>query len=237
MDLPAPLVTGRLLRRYKRFLCDVALDEGRAEVTAHCPNPGRMLGLDTPGARVWLSVHGGGKRKLAHALELVEAEGTLVGINTQHPNRIAAEAILAGRIPALAGYAALRREVAYGTGSRIDLLLTDPGRPPCYVEVKNVHLRRGARAEFPDSVTARGTKHLGELARVVAAGGRAVMHYVVQRADCDAFALAADIDPAYAAAFDRATAGGVEALCYSCNVTPPCIAIDRALPILAGSRR
>lgn len=230
MLFPALLVHGRLQRRYKRFLADVILDGGET-VVAHCPNPGSMLGLDAPGSEVWLSRSRNPARKLGFTWELVRAGDTLVGINTGHPNGVAAEAIGAGRIPELAGYGGLRREVRYGRNSRIDILLESAGNPTCYVEVKNVHLRRGGPAEFPDSVTKRGAKHLEELGDGAEAGDRAVMFYLVQRADCDAFAIAADIDPAYAAALDRAMDRGVEVLCYACQVTLEGIEIERPLPL------
>lgn len=211
------------------------LDSG-ATVTAHCPNSGSMLGLDAPGLEVWLSRSDNPARRLACTLELVRADGGLVGVNTGHPNRIVAEAIAAGRIPELAGYARLRREVRYGRGSRIDLLLEDDHRPPAYVEVKNVHLRRpdrppGTAAEFPDAVTARGAKHLEELSAQAAAGNRAVMLFLVQRQDCDHFRVAEDIDPAYAAGLLRARMAGVEVLCYACRITTEAIELDRPLPV------
>ncbi|MBT5413503.1 MAG: DNA/RNA nuclease SfsA, partial [Rhodospirillaceae bacterium] len=163
MRFEAPLLRGTLIRRYKRFLTDVTLEDGRA-VTAHCPNPGAMLGLTAPGSTVWLSPASNPARKLKFTWELIEADGTIVGINTGRPNALAEEAILAGRVPGLEGYARLRREVKYGRNSRIDILLEDDDRPPCYVEVKNVHfVREAGVAEFPDSVTARGAKHLDEL--------------------------------------------------------------------------
>ncbi len=231
MRFPAPLTEARLIRRYKRFLADVEMADGDV-VTVHCANPGAMLGLDAPGARVFLSKSTNPKRKLAWSWELVEADGTLVGINTAHPNHLVAEAIRDGTIAELAGYADLRREVRYGRNSRIDILLTDDGRPDAYVEVKNVHLlRRPGLAEFPDCVTARGAKHLAELSDMVAAGHRAVMVYLVQRGDGDAFSLARDLDPGYALAFDRAREAGVEAIAYVCSLTVDEIAVARAIPI------
>jgi sugar fermentation stimulation protein A len=233
MRWPKPLIPGRLIRRYKRFLADVALATG-GEVTVHCPNPGRMLGLDTPGSRVWLSEGTNPLRKLPLTLELVEADGGLVGINAMRPNRLVEEAIRAGRIEELAGYHEIRREVCYDGGSRIDLLLRKPGRPDCYVEVKNVHLRRAAAAEFPDCVTARGARHLAAMRRQVGAGARAVLVYVVQRTDCAAFAVAEDIDPVYAGAYRSALAGGVEALCRACTISLEGIEVAVPLPISPG---
>lgn len=230
MRFADPLIPGSLRRRYKRFLADVALAGGEV-VTAHCANPGSMLGLDKPGSRVWLSPARNPKRKLKYSWELIEVDGRLVGINTQHPNAIVAQAIVEGRVPELTGYAGLRREVRYGRNSRVDIVLEDSGLPPCYVEVKNVHLKRTGPAEFPDAVTARGTKHLGELTQVVADGGRAVMFYLVQRMDCETFTIAADIDPVYGAALSAALAGGVEALCYDCRITRQEIVLNRPLTV------
>ena len=244
MQFDQSLIRARLLRRYKRFLADVEFEAGGAgtsesgPVTIHCPNPGSMLGLAEPGLTVWLSRSDNPKRKYAYTWELVAlgegAARTHVGINTGHPNALVAEAIEAGRIPELAGLGPLRREVRYGRNSRIDILLEPEGQPPCYVEVKNVHLlRQPGLAEFPDSVTKRGAKHLEELGDMVEAGARAVSLYLVQREDCERFALAADIDPGYATAFARASARGVEALCYACRVSPTAIEVDRRLPIEA----
>ena len=232
MRFTAPLTEGRLIRRYKRFLADVTIAGGQ-RVTAHCANPGAMTGLAEPGMRVFLSRSDKPGRKLPWSWELVEADGALVGINTAHPNRLMAEAIAADRIAELAGYDAARREVPYANGSRIDILLTRADRPDAYVEIKNVHLsRRPGLAEFPDSVTARGTRHLGALADMVAAGKRAVMLYVIQRSDAECFRLARDVDPAYGAAFDRARAAGVEMLAYDCRLSAAEIAVAGPVPLV-----
>lgn len=227
MQFDHPLIEGRLVRRYKRFLADIEI--GNEVITAHCANPGAMLGLTAEGNRVWLSRSSNAKRKLPLSWEMVEADFDgvthCVGINTAHPNTLAAEAITAGKIPELSGYSSLRREVRYGDGrygtaSRVDILLEAEGRPPCYVEVKNVHLmRREGLAEFPDSVTARGARHLEELGDMVEAGNRAVMLFIIQM-PAQRFSLAADIDPAYAKAFARACSRGVECLALACKVDP-----------------
>jgi sugar fermentation stimulation protein A len=235
MRFVSPLVPATLIRRYKRFLADVRLPSGE-EVTAHVANPGAMTGLAAPGARVWLSRSDNPKRKLAMSWELVEVDlGAgieLVGVNTGHPNGLVAAALAAGLIPELAGYATARREVRYGKNSRVDLLLEDPARAACYVEIKNVHLMRQAGlAEFPDAVTARGAKHLDELAAMVAAGHRAVMLFLIQIGSARRFTLAADIDPTYAQAFARARAAGVEAIAYRCAITSEGIAFADAVPI------
>ncbi len=235
MQFPQTLKTGRLIKRYKRFLADVQLDSGE-EITAHCANPGSMLGLAEPGSRVWLSQNDNPKRKLKFSWELIEVDlgagPVLVGINTSLPNALVAEAIQSGAIAELSGYLALRREVKYGVNSRIDILLEKDDLSRCYVEIKNVHLmRKPGLAEFPDSVTIRGKKHLLELSDMVAEGHRAVMVYLVQRADASGFSLARDIDAAYGEAFDAAANAGVEALAYDCEITPQAIQISRRIPI------
>jgi sugar fermentation stimulation protein A len=221
---------GVLVARYKRFFADVRLDDGR-EIVSHCPNPGAMLGLNTPGLGAWVSPAAGSKRKLAWTLELIEADGGLVGINTLHPNRLVAETLAAGEIPELRGYALHRREVRMGEASRVDFVLEGPDRSRCWLEVKNVHLRRAGRlAEFPDCVAARSARHLRELAARVAEGERAVQLFVVQRTDCDQFAACADLDPTYAVGLDRAAEAGVEVLVYACDVAAREIRIARRLP-------
>ena len=230
MKFPRPLERGRLVQRYKRFFADVVLDDGR-EITAHCPNPGAMLGLNTPGLPAWISFTDAPNRKLAHTLELVEADGGLVGINTMHPNRLVAEALAENLIPELSGYAEVRREVRYGANSRVDFLLSAPDRPVCWLEVKNVHLARGdGLAEFPDCVAARTLKHLRELAREREDGARAVMLFVIQRLDCDRFDTAGDLDPAYAAGLIDAAARGVEILCYGCDISVDAIRLAGRIP-------
>ena len=230
MRFAVPLIEGRLIQRYKRFLADVKLPSGEI-VVAHCANSGSMLSVNAPGSRVWLSPAADPNRKLRYTWELIEVGNGLVGINTGLPNRIVAEAITDGTIAELAGYPVLKREQKYGKNSRIDILLEGPGRPPCYVEVKNVTLKRGPGdlAEFPDSVTERGAKHLREMTDIVAAGGRAVMVYLVQRTDCRRFSVADDIDPAYATGLKTALAAGVEAVCYSCRLGPDAITVAEPL--------
>jgi sugar fermentation stimulation protein A len=232
MEFARPLIRARLVHRYKRFLADASLADGRV-VTAHCANPGAMLGLAEPGRTIWLEPTDAPGRRLGFAWRLVElGGGHLAGIDTTVPNRVIGEALRARAIPALSGYDGIRAEVRYGARSRIDFLATGPGLPPAYVEVKNVHLRREADwAEFPDCVTARGTRHLVALAAEAAAGHRAVMLYLVQRDDCARFRLAADIDPAYAAAFAKARAAGVEALCHAARLSRRGVWLDRPLPI------
>lgn len=203
MRLP-PLVAGQLLGRRQRFLADVKLGDGET-VVAHCANTGSMLGCKEPGSRVWLAAAADPKRKLAWTWELVEARpGVIVGIHTGRANGLVEEAINAGRIPALAGYAGLRREVRYGAeNSRIDLLLEDAGRPSCYVEVKNVTAAvADGVALFPDAVSTRASKHLRELAAMVAAGNRA------------------------------AIAAGVEAYALAGRVAPEEIVLDRMVPVV-----
>jgi sugar fermentation stimulation protein A len=236
MQFSAPLIPATLVRRYKRFLADVVLSDGET-ITVHVANPGSMIGLAAPGARVWLSKSANAKRKLAHSWELVEVDfGTgaeLVGINTGHPNLLVAEALKAAQIPELAGYASVRREVKYGRNSRVDFLLAAEGRPPCYVEIKNVHLMRTAGlAEFPDCVTARGAKHLDELAAMAALGARAVMLFLIQIGSAQRFGLARDIDPAYGTAFDRARTRGVEAFARRCRINRGGIVVEEPVAIL-----
>ncbi|MCI9865683.1 DNA/RNA nuclease SfsA [Rhizobium skierniewicense] len=219
MIFDSPLIPATLISRYKRFLFDAVLEDG-TKITGSCPNTGSMRGLTAPGSRVWLSQHDSPTRKYRHCLELVEADGTIVGINTGMPNKLAEEAISKNRIPSLAGYTTVRREQKYGINSRIDFLLSAPGRPDAYVEVKNVHfMRQQGLAEFPDTATKRGAKHLEELGDAAQAGYRAVMLYLIQRGDCDRLRICGDLDPVYSAAFQRAMQRGVEAYAIKCSIS------------------
>ncbi|MDH3241829.1 MAG: DNA/RNA nuclease SfsA [Alphaproteobacteria bacterium] len=233
MRFSTPLVKGRLIRRYKRFLSDIEL-EGGDIITAHVANPGAMTGLAEAGMEVWVSRSDNPKRKLPYSWELARVGRHLIGINASLPNRLVEEALQAGRIKELAEYRTIRREVRLGRNSRIDFLLQQEGLPDCWLEIKNVHLKRGSLAEFPDSVTARGTKHLMEFTEVVANGGKAMMLYVVQRSDCRAFSIAGDIDPAYAEALAEARSKGVETICYVCTIRRDGIRLRAPLPMAEG---
>jgi len=222
MKMPVPMLRGRLLRRYKRFLADIALDDGR-EITAHCPNPGSMMGLKEEGMTVWVSPAANPKAKLGWRWDFARrSDGILAGINTNVPNKLVKEALTEGRIAEVAGYPDIRPEMRYREGSRVDFLLSGAGLPPCYLEVKNVHLMRTpGLVEFPDSVTARGARHMRDLAAMRAEGARAVVLFVVQMTGAGRMALAADLDPGYARAFAEARAAGVEALAYACRIDDP----------------
>lgn len=230
MMLPSPLYEGTLIRRYHRFLADVELDDGTL-VTAHTPNTGSMMGCAVPGNRVVLSVSGNPGRKYPHSWELVQADGVWVGINTQLPNLLAREAIRNGTIAELSGYDKITLEVPYGTGSRIDLLLSGE-RGLCYVETKNVTLVKERCALFPDAVSTRGQKHLRELMEMVRQGHRAVNLFVVQRSDGEALAPADAIDPVYGRLLREAAAAGVEPLAYQAQVTLGEIRLTHPVPVL-----
>jgi sugar fermentation stimulation protein A len=223
MRFGTPLIPAMLVRRYKRFLADVMFDSGEM-TTAHVANPGAMTGLDRPYSRVWLSDSENPLRTLRYTWELVEVDlgsgPEPVGINTSEPNMLVAEALQTGLVPELRDYSSIRREVKYGASSRADFVLEDGKRPACYLEVKSVTLmRKPRRAEFPDCVTARGAKHLDELAAMAERGARAVLLFVIQISSAERFTVARDIDPEYAAAFDRARAKGVEVLAWRCKVS------------------
>jgi len=227
-----PLIRATLIRRYKRFLADVIMPDG-SELTVHCANPGAMTGLKDEGLKIWVQDSMNPKRKLRYSWKLAELEGgAFAGIDTSVPNRVVGEALRAGEIAELSDYKTIKAEQKYGENSRIDYLLTEDGLPDLYLEIKNVHFLRAAPglAEFPDSVTERGTKHLRELSEMARHGYRAVMFYFVQLTCCNTFALAADIDPAYATAFEHALKAGVEVLVYDTEITPEAINLRRRIP-------
>ncbi|WP_068085513.1 DNA/RNA nuclease SfsA [Polycladidibacter stylochi] len=234
MQLPSPMLEGRLIKRYKRFMADVELCDSGEVVTAHCANSGSMLSLLESGIPVWVSKSDDPKRKLKYSWQLLQINGAMVGINTALPNKIVEEALLSGWVQPLQGFTKLRREVKYGKNSRIDILLEGAEGGLIYVEVKNTTLlRQSGLAEFPDSVTARGTKHLQELSDMVAQGHRAAMVFLVQRDDADEMAIARDIDGAYGAAFDAALEAGVEVYALGCRLTSDEVVVDREVTLKA----
>ncbi len=236
-----PLVEGRLIRRYKRFLADIQLEQG--VITAACPNTGSMMGCCEAGSRVWLSESASATRKYRHTWEIVEvaadrrsprARPVMVGINTGLPNALVEEAIGNGILAELAGYRGIRREVSYGEeASRIDLVLEAPRRKPCYVEVKNVTAAAAhGVALFPDCVSTRGAKHLRELMRLKSAGLRPVQLYCVQRGDVDEVRPADAIDPEYGETLREAIAAGVEVIAYRARVSPREIRLAQRIPVV-----
>jgi sugar fermentation stimulation protein A len=233
MRFQTPLVPARLIRRYKRFLADITLEADGTEVTAHCANPGSMMGLAEPGARVWVEPNDDPKKKLKYGWRLVDHEnGHFTGVDTSLPNRALKEVSAARGIAELSAYHTVKPEQKYGQNSRIDFLLQQHGLPDAYIEVKSVTLsRQPGLAKFPDSVTARGAKHLNELAQMAQAGHRAVLFYLVQRTDCSGVSVAADIDPTYAAAYADALAAGVEVLAYGTTISPDGVEIAGRLNI------
>ncbi len=233
MNLPGPWLKGRLLRRYKRFLADVELDDGGL-VTAHTPNTGSLMGCAEPGMQVWLRDTQDGKRKYIYSWELVEPKiGVLVGIHTGLSNHLVKEGIETGSIRSLQGYGSIRSEVPYGREkSRIDLLLESDGKPPCYVEVKNVTLVENGVATFPDAVSERGQKHLRELIEVVREGGRSIIFFCIQRSDVTGMMPADGIDPKYGELLREAIGAGVEAMAWRAQVTLEEITLTQAVPVV-----
>lgn len=231
MQFDTPLIKGKFIKRYKRFLADIELENGDI-ITAHCANSGSMMGLKEEGAAVYVSPATNPNRKLKYTWELVKISKNWVGVNTSLPNKIVAEAIEAGKIKPLSGYSQLKQEVKYSSNSRIDILLSDDNKADCYVEVKSVTLsRQPYLAEFPDAVTTRGTKHLHDLSLEVQNGNRAVMIYLVQYENITEFTIAKDIDSTYAQAFYKSVSEGVEAYAYLCKLSPTEITLDKPIII------
>ncbi len=230
MEFTTQLIKGTFIKRYKRFFVDAKLENGET-IVAHCPNTGSMKGLIIEGAPVYLTPNSDPKRKLKYTFEMIDTGTSLVGVNTSLPNKIVEEGVEKDLIPALLGYSNIRREVKYGENSRIDLLLESEGKPKCYVEVKNTTLAEGKTALFPDSVTSRGTKHLLELAEMVKQGHRSVMVFLCNRADCEEFSVADEIDKVYGETFRSVLKEGVEAVCMKVRISPNEIIIDKEIPI------
>jgi sugar fermentation stimulation protein A len=224
------LISGTLIKRYKRFLADVKLRNGHV-VTAHCPNSGSMLTCSEPGRTVYLSSHNSPKRKLRYTWEIIHMPGSLVGVNTLVPNRLIRHGVEMGRVVELSGYKTVRPEVKYGQNSRIDLLL-ERGEEKCYVEIKNCTLIEDGVARFPDAVTSRGLKHLHELQDQVLSGHRAVIFFLVQRMDANRFEPADRIDPAYGKELRKALKTGVEALAYDVDIDLNRIRLNRSVECL-----
>lgn len=235
MRYPSPLIPARLVRRYKRFLADMLLEDGTA-ITAHCANPGSMLSLAVPGHRCWLSHNPDPKRKLAYSWELEEMPTGCVGLNTARANQIVAEALAAGAIPELRRWPIVRREADDGHGSRLDFHLSAPDGSVCWLEIKSVTMsRRPGLAEWPDAKSARGLRHLEALSALAARGDMAVLLFLVQRSDCTGFRVAADIDPVYARALAAIQAAPSAAkpliLVYDCAVSPAGIDFGKSLKL------
>jgi len=227
MTFPSPLIHGRLIKRYKRFLADVVLDSGEV-VTAHCTNSGSMKSCLEEGAEVYLSPVNDPTRKTKFTWEMIRINNGWVGINTSNPNRLAYEYVTSGLIPGIEGYTNVRREVTYGD-SRFDLY-AERESEKCFIEVKNVTLKEGKYALFPDAETSRGRKHLETLISIKKEGMRAIMLYIVQRTDVEIFAPAWDIDPFYAETLVRAHANGVEIFPFRVEVSPQRIMPSGLLP-------
>jgi sugar fermentation stimulation protein A len=233
MYFDTPLVKASFITRYKRFFTDMRLDDGSI-VTAHCPSTGSMRGLLMQDALCYLKYSADPKRKLAYTWEMIENRGTLVGINTQNPNRLIAGLLQSKQIPELSDYQTFKPEVKYGENSKIDFYLTDHtnGEPPCFLEIKNVHDREGDMGTFPDSVTTRGQKHLHELITKKNEGYRCMVIYVIQRNDVTGFAPAGFIDKKYAELYTKSRHIGVEHLALRFQVTPDSIAFNQYVPTL-----
>lgn len=228
MQFSTTLIPGKLIRRYKRFLADVELDDGTV-VLAHCTNSGSMKSCIEDGAPVYLSPANDPKRKTQFTWEMIFINNNWVGINTSIPNLLVFEAVRDSKIPGLNQYTHVQREVTF-SDSRFDVFAQN-NQEQCFIEVKNVTMKVGDEALFPDAATIRGLKHLRTLMEVKKAGIRAVMFYVIQRQDITSFGPAKVIDPNYAAALKEAIESGVEVFAYMAEVSPTGIELSKKLPI------
>ena len=229
MQFQPPLITGTLIKRYKRFLADIELDDGSL-ITAHCPNTGSMKACSTPGSKVGLSISDNPKRKYAHTLEIVEDNGTWVGVNTSRTNHLVAEAIDDGKIAAFSNVSSLRKEVKVSAKSRLDIVIEQDNQS-IFIEIKNCSLAVDGWAMFPDAVTERGTKHLHELMELKNQGHEGCIFYLVQRMDAEKFKPADHIDPIYSRTLKEAADKGVLVLAYQAGVSPAGIDVRRQLPV------
>ncbi len=225
-----PLITGRLIKRYKRFMADVELDTGET-VVAHCPNSGSMKGCAVPGSKVWLSKSDNPKRKLKYTWELILTPDTMIGINTQIPNKLVKQSIENNIIQELSGYDRVKAEVKTSDHTRLDLLLEKDSGEKCYVEIKNCTMVEDGIAMFPDAVTTRGQKHLEELEYLVSLGHRGVIFYLIQRMDALSFQPADMIDPTYAEKLKKAVLNGVEIITRDTIVDTKVISIGKSIPV------
>ena len=233
MRFEQPLLEGTLIRRYKRFLADVKLRNGD-EITAHCANPGSMMGCSEPGSKVLISVHEDPRRRFKHQVEIVYAGRTPVGVHTGRPTAVLIEAIMHGKISELAGYATLRREVSVPRESHIDVVLEGNGLRPVYIRAENVTLAYEGVSYFPDAVSPRGIQHMSELTDIVREGSRAMIFLLAQRSDVEHLRPADHIDPEFGQAFRDGIARGVEAIGYRAKVTRKGIELDKKLPVDLG---
>ena len=234
MHIREPYQFAILVKRYQRFLADVVLENGQ-ELTVHCPNSGSMKGCSTPGSRVVISRSGNPKRKYAWTLEMVRVKDTWVGVNTSLTNHLVQEAIENKIIDDFGTIDAIRREVKVSDKSRLDFLL-QAGSRNVYIEVKNCSLAEGKATMFPDAVTARGTRHLLELEKLLEEGFEAGLIFCVQRGDAEFFTPAASIDPVYAQTLRKVQKTGVNILCYQAEVHHGSVAIVRKIPVLITER-
>ena len=235
MDQPTKkFISGKLIKRYKRFFADVQLDNNKEIVTAHCPNTGSMLGLLGEGNAVKLSETNKKDRKLKFTLEIIKSNGASVGVNTHRANRIVEAALLSNKIKSIKKIIHMQREVRYGENSRIDFLVNNKDEE-IYIEVKNVtlSLKKGI-AEFPDAITERGSKHLKELSKIKDKKTRAIMLYLIQRDDCKYFQIAKEIDEKYNSNLKKAIESGVEVLCYNCKFKNNKIELDKKIKFLGN---
>ncbi len=235
MDQPTKkFISGKLIKRYKRFFADVQLDNNKEIVTAHCPNTGSMLGLLGEGNAVKLSEANKKDRKLKFTLEIIKSNGASVGVNTHRANRIVEAALLSNKIKGIKKIIHIKREVRYGENSRIDFLVNNKDEE-IYIEVKNVtlSLKKGI-AEFPDAITERGSKHLKELSKIKDKKTRAIMLYLIQRDDCKYFQIAKEIDEKYNSNLKKAIESGVEVLCYNCKFKNNKIELDKKIKFIGN---